>query len=44
MTAGICANVIRILASLIASPELVDEGITVLGQALTDRGLKTRLD
>jgi 4-aminobutyrate aminotransferase/(S)-3-amino-2-methylpropionate transaminase len=31
LTAGIYANVIRILAPLTASPELVDEGMTIFG-------------
>src|SRR5215469_9370710 len=38
LTAGIYANVIRILAPLIASPELVDEGLTLLEQSLADLG------
>ncbi len=38
LTAGIYANVIRILAPLTASPELMDEGLTILEHALTDLG------
>ena len=36
LTAGIHSNVIRILAPLTASPELMDEGLTILEQSLTD--------
>jgi 4-aminobutyrate aminotransferase len=36
LTAGIYGNVIRILAPLTASPELMDEGLTILEQALAD--------
>ena len=36
LTAGIYANVIRILAPLTASPELMDEGMTILEQSLGD--------
>ncbi|MGH7923253.1 MAG: 4-aminobutyrate--2-oxoglutarate transaminase [Candidatus Binatus sp.] len=36
LTAGIYANVIRILAPLTASPELVDEGMTIIEQSLAD--------
>src|SRR5271156_3517283 len=36
LTAGIHSNVIRILAPLTASPELMDEGMTILEQSLTD--------
>ncbi len=36
LTAGIYANVIRILAPLTASPELVDEGMTILEHSLAD--------
>jgi 4-aminobutyrate aminotransferase/(S)-3-amino-2-methylpropionate transaminase len=36
LTAGIYANVIRILAPLTASPELMDEGLTILEHALKD--------
>ena len=36
LTAGIHANVIRILAPLTASPELMDEGMTILEQSLAD--------
>jgi 4-aminobutyrate aminotransferase/(S)-3-amino-2-methylpropionate transaminase len=38
LTAGIYANVIRILAPLTASPELIDEGLTILEHALRDLG------
>jgi 4-aminobutyrate aminotransferase / (S)-3-amino-2-methylpropionate transaminase / 5-aminovalerate transaminase len=38
LTAGIHANVIRILAPLTASPELMDEGLTILEQSLSDLG------
>jgi 4-aminobutyrate aminotransferase/(S)-3-amino-2-methylpropionate transaminase len=38
LTAGIYGNVIRILAPLTASPELIDEGITILEQSLADLG------
>ncbi len=38
LTAGIHANVIRILAPLTASPELIDEGLTILEQSLADLG------
>jgi 4-aminobutyrate aminotransferase len=38
LTAGIHANVIRILAPLTASPELMDEGLTILAHALRDLG------
>ena len=41
---GVYANVIRILASLIASPELVDQSLTLGGQALTDLHRRTGLD
>jgi 4-aminobutyrate aminotransferase/(S)-3-amino-2-methylpropionate transaminase len=34
LTAGIHSNVIRILAPLTASPELMDEGMTILEQSL----------
>jgi len=34
LTAGVYSNVIRILAPLTASPELTDEGMTILEQAL----------
>src|SRR5271169_744358 len=34
LTAGIYANVIRILAPLTASPEMMDEGLTILEHAL----------
>jgi 4-aminobutyrate aminotransferase / (S)-3-amino-2-methylpropionate transaminase / 5-aminovalerate transaminase len=36
LTAGIYGNVIRILAPLTASPELMDEGLTILEQSLSD--------
>ena len=36
LTAGIYGNVIRILAPLTASPELTDEGLTILEQTLSD--------
>jgi len=36
LTAGIHSNVIRILAPLTASPELMDEGLTILEQSLSD--------
>ncbi|HEV2170858.1 MAG TPA: aminotransferase class III-fold pyridoxal phosphate-dependent enzyme, partial [Candidatus Binatus sp.] len=36
LTAGIYANAIRILAPLTASPELIDEGLTILEQSLGD--------
>jgi 4-aminobutyrate aminotransferase/(S)-3-amino-2-methylpropionate transaminase len=36
LTAGIHSNVIRILAPLTASPELMDEGMTILEQSLAD--------
>jgi 4-aminobutyrate aminotransferase/(S)-3-amino-2-methylpropionate transaminase len=36
LTAGIYSNVIRILAPLTASPELMDEGLTILEEALAD--------
>jgi 4-aminobutyrate aminotransferase/(S)-3-amino-2-methylpropionate transaminase len=36
LTAGIHSNVIRILAPLTASPELMDEGMTILEQSLSD--------
>ncbi len=36
LTAGIYANVIRILAPLTASPELMDEGMTILEHSLAD--------
>src|SRR5208337_619192 len=36
LTAGIHANVIRILAPLTASPELMDEGMTILEHSLAD--------
>jgi 4-aminobutyrate aminotransferase/(S)-3-amino-2-methylpropionate transaminase len=38
LTAGIYANVIRILAPLTASPEMIDEGLTILEHALSDLG------
>jgi 4-aminobutyrate aminotransferase/(S)-3-amino-2-methylpropionate transaminase len=38
LTAGIYANVIRILAPLTASPEMMDEGLTILEHALSDLG------
>ena len=38
LTAGIHANVIRILAPLTASPELTDEGLTLLEESLADIG------
>ena len=38
LTVGIYANVIRILAPLTASPELMDEGLTILEHALKDLG------
>jgi 4-aminobutyrate aminotransferase/(S)-3-amino-2-methylpropionate transaminase len=38
LTAGIYGNVIRILAPLTASPELMDEGMTILEQSLADLG------
>lgn len=38
LTAGIYGNVIRILAPLTASPELMDEGMTILEHALKDLG------
>src|ERR1700693_3969420 len=36
LTAGIYANVIRILAPLTASPELMDEGMTILEHSIAD--------
>ncbi len=36
LTAGIYANVIRILAPLTVSSELMDEGMTILEHALAD--------
>ncbi len=38
LTGGIYGNVIRILAPLTASPELIDEGITILEQSFADLG------
>jgi 4-aminobutyrate aminotransferase/(S)-3-amino-2-methylpropionate transaminase len=38
LTAGIHANVIRILAPLTASPELIDEGLTILEQSIAGLG------
>ncbi|MFZ2061161.1 MAG: 4-aminobutyrate--2-oxoglutarate transaminase [Candidatus Binatus sp.] len=38
LTAGIYGNVIRILAPLTASPELMDEGMTILEHSLADLG------
>jgi 4-aminobutyrate aminotransferase/(S)-3-amino-2-methylpropionate transaminase len=36
LTAGIYGNVIRILAPLTASPELMDEGLSILEHSLSD--------
>jgi 4-aminobutyrate aminotransferase-like enzyme len=36
LTGGIYGNVIRILAPLTASPELMDEGMTILEHSLAD--------
>jgi 4-aminobutyrate aminotransferase/(S)-3-amino-2-methylpropionate transaminase len=36
LAAGIYANVIRILAPMTASAELIDEGMSVLEQSLAD--------
>ncbi|MGA6974632.1 MAG: aminotransferase class III-fold pyridoxal phosphate-dependent enzyme, partial [Candidatus Binatus sp.] len=38
LTAGIYSNVIRILAPLTASPELTDEGLTILERTLAELG------
>jgi 4-aminobutyrate aminotransferase/(S)-3-amino-2-methylpropionate transaminase len=38
LTAGIYANVIRILAPLTASPEMMDEGMTILEQSIANLG------
>ncbi len=38
LTAGIYGNVIRILAPLTSSPELMDEGLTILEHAVKDLG------